>query len=98
LADREILAELKKGPRRPQPTSFTVVIKAGESLSDVFELWLCSSKASFVIGHAPQRFDQQREGGRGLAAGRIIEVIARKRRAPVFKHAPQASFIDVGLH
>lgn len=40
-----------------------------------------------------QGIDQQREGRRRLAAARVIEVVARKRRAPVFEHPFEAPFI-----
>src|SRR5207237_1238515 len=36
-----------------------------------------------------QRFYQQREGGRDLAAAGIIKVVAGEGRAPVFEHADQ---------
>ena len=42
-----------------------------------------------------QDIHQQRESRRGLAAAWIIEVIARKRRAPVGKHPHQAAGGDV---
>jgi hypothetical protein len=37
-----------------------------------------------------QRIDDQSEGRGVLAAAWVIEVKSRKRRAPVFEHAPWA--------
>ena len=42
-----------------------------------------------------QRVDQKRERGGGLAAARIVEVIARERRAPVFEHPHEPPVGDV---
>ncbi len=46
----------------------------------------------------PQRLDKQREGCGGLAAARVIEVVARIWRAPVLEHPPEAALVDVRLH
>src|ERR1700722_20903117 len=44
-----------------------------------------------------QRLDQQAEGRRGLAAARIIEMIARIGRAPIHKHTFETALDDMGL-
>jgi hypothetical protein len=54
MGDREILVELQRQrPRRPQPTSVAVVIKAGESVSNAFEL----TDARDIVGFCFDRID-----------------------------------------
>jgi hypothetical protein len=45
-----------------------------------------------------QRFDEQSERERSLSAAWIIEVIARKRRAPAAEDPDETSLGDVFLH
>jgi len=55
----------------------------------------CPTGRPFILAvrpAIPQGVDQQGEGGRRLPPARIIEVIARKRRAPVVECADQPSF------
>src|SRR6516165_2219028 len=42
-----------------------------------------------------KRLDEQGEGWRGLAAARVIEMIARIGRAPILKHALQATLHEM---
>ena len=44
-----------------------------------------------------QCIDQQRKRRRMLAPARVVEVVARKRRAPVFEHPPEQTFGEIGL-
>ena len=42
--------------------------------------------------------DQHRKGRRGLAAARVIELVARKRRAPILEHPEQSSVGNIRRH
>src|SRR5271166_672325 len=44
-----------------------------------------------------QRIDQQGDGRRGLATARVVEVVARPRRAPFLKRANETSAGEMGL-
>ncbi len=58
-----------------------------------------SSDVEPVAPLAPvaQGVDQQGEGRRGLASAGIVEVIARKRRAPIFQHPLEAALGEMRL-
>src|SRR5438270_10178034 len=50
------------------------------------------------FGHSvAKRLDEQDESRRGLTTARIIEVIARIRRAPIRKHALKTALGKMGL-
>src|SRR6202042_1728491 len=60
-----------------------------------------ASRAESLPGRVspePELVDQQDERRRQLPAARIVEVVARERRAPVPKYAREAPLSDVGLH
>src|SRR5437016_12314786 len=44
-----------------------------------------------------ERIDQQGKRRRGLAPTRVVEVVARRRGAPVREHAPEMTRSDLGL-
>lgn len=46
----------------------------------------------------PQRLHQQSEGRRGLPPARVIEVVARKRRAPIVEHLDQLALGELRAH
>jgi hypothetical protein len=45
-----------------------------------------------------QRIDKQCKGRRGLPPARVVEMIPRKRRTPIFEHALETSLGDMGLN
>src|SRR4051812_14995916 len=45
-----------------------------------------------------QRIDQHGEGGRGLAAAWVIEMVAREGWAPIGEHPDEPSRVEMRLH
>ena len=62
-----------------------------------FGLWWSGFPSGSRSCSVAQGIDQERECRRGLAAARIVEVVSRKRWAPVREHALKLSRCYMGL-